>query len=111
MGVKHYQMLKKNLDSFSQEQDRLSRETRAAKALYTTTGAHGQQMMVLTQPTQASRIAAPAVPWIQLSELHLKNDGTMLKDQAMAQNLIYFGGREREGRGRPEVPTWLLWLQ
>ncbi len=94
-GVKHYQMFKKNLDSLSQEQDRLGRETRAAQALYTSTGAHGQQQTVLMQPALASGIAALLVPQIQPSELHLKNAGTMLKDQTMAQNLIFFGERAR----------------
>ncbi len=93
MGMKHYQTSKKNLDSLSQEWDHLGREMRAAQALYTSTGAHGQQQMVLMQPVQASRIAAPQ---IQPSELRLRNAGTTLKDQVMAQNLIYFGERERE---------------
>ncbi len=39
---------------------------------------------------QASGIATPAVPRIQLQELRLKNAGTKLKDQALAQNLIIF---------------------
>ncbi len=96
VGMKHYQTSKKNLNSLSQEQDRLGRETRATQALYTSTGAHDQQMMVLMQPMQAPRIATLPVPQIQSLELRLKNAGTMLKDQAMAQNLIYFGERERE---------------
>ncbi len=95
-GMKPYQMSKKNIDALSQEQDHLGRETRAAQALYTTTGMHGQQMSVLMQPVQASRITTLAVPQIQPLELHLKNAGTMLKDQAMAQNLIFFGERDRK---------------
>ncbi len=41
-GVKYYQMLNKRIASPSQEWDRLSREVRAAEALYTTTGPEGQ---------------------------------------------------------------------
>ncbi len=92
-GAKHYQTSKKNIDSLSQEWDHLGREVRAVQALYTTTGVHGQQMSVLMQPVQASGITALAVLQIQLQELCLKNAGTMLKDQALAQNLIFFGER------------------
>ncbi len=69
---------------------------RATQALYTITGTHGQQMSVLMQPVYASGITTPAVPWIQPRELHLKNAGTMQKDQAMAQNLIFFRERDRK---------------
>ncbi len=92
--MKHYQTSKKNLDLLSQDRDHLGRKTRSAQALYTTMGMHGQQQMVLMQPTQATGIAEPPIPWILPSELCLRNAGTTLKDQAMAQNLIYF--RERE---------------
>ncbi len=95
-GVKHYQMSKKNIDSLSQEWDRLGRKVRASQALYTATGVHGQHMSVLMQPVQASMITVPAVPQIQPQELCLKNVRTTLKDQALAQNLIFFGERERE---------------
>ncbi len=93
-GVMHYQTLKKNIDSLSQEWDHLDGEARATQALYTATGAHGQQMSVLVQPAQTSGIAAPAVLQVQPQELHLKNARTMLKDQALAQSLIFFGERE-----------------
>ncbi len=36
------------------------------------------------------------MPWIQLEELRLRNAGITLKDQAMAQNLIYFTQREKQ---------------
>ncbi len=76
MSLKHYQTSKKSLDSLSQEWDCLGRQTRAAQVLYTSTGAHDQQQMVLTQPVQASRIIAQPVPQIQPSELRLRNAGT-----------------------------------
>ncbi len=98
-GVKHYQTSMKNIDSLSQEWDHLGREARAAQVLYTTTGMHGQETSFLMQPAHASGITAPVVPWIQLQELCLKNAGTTLMDQALAQNLIFF--RERE-RGRKQ---------
>ncbi len=49
VDTKHYQMSKKSLESLSQERDHLGRETRATQALYTSTGAHGQQQTVLMQ--------------------------------------------------------------
>ncbi len=93
VGMKHYQTSKKNINALSQEQEHLGREARAAQVLYTSTGVLGQPQMVLTQPTQVSGIIELPVPWIQLSELCLRNAGTMLKDQVMAQNLIFFGER------------------
>ncbi len=92
-GMKYYQTLHKSVTSLGQEWDHLSREARAAEELYTTTGPLGQRMSMLMQLAQASRIAALPVPQIQLQELHLKNAGTALRDQAMAQNLIIFGER------------------
>ncbi len=89
-------MSKKNIDSLSQERDHLGREARATEALYTATRPEGQRLLELMQPAQASRITAPAVARIQLQELCLNNARTMLKDQALAQNLIFFGERERE---------------
>ncbi len=82
--------------SLEQEHDHLGREARAAKDLYTVTGEMGQKLPVPMQPVQASGIAAQAVPWIQPQEMHLKNAGTRLKDQVLAQNLIIFSERERE---------------
>ncbi len=58
-------------------------------------GTMGQQQTVLMQPAQVTGIAELLVPWIQLAELQLKNAGVTLKDQAMAQNLIFFEDRER----------------
>ncbi len=109
-SVKHYQTLKKKVMSLGQEQDRLSWEVRAAEALYTVTGVQGQRLSVLMQPVHASGIVTLVVPRIQLQELCLKNAGTRLKDQALAQNLIIFGEREREREqmeqsGSTEVAT------
>ncbi len=36
------------------------------------------------------------MPWIQPEELHLRNAGIALKDQAQAQNLIFFMEREKQ---------------
>ncbi len=58
-------------------------------------GTMGQMQMVLMQPAQATGIAEPLVPWILPSELHLKNAGVALKDQVMAQNLLFFGERKQ----------------
>ncbi len=95
-GVRYYQTSNKSITSLGQEWDRLGREARAAEELYTATSPLSQQMSMLMQPAQASRIAALPVPQIQPQELHLKNAGTALSDQAMAQNLIIFGERECE---------------
>ncbi len=47
------------------------------------------------QPAQPTGIAELLVPQIQVDELHLRNAGVSLSDQAMAQNLIYFVQREQ----------------
>ncbi len=52
--------------------------------------------MVLMQPAQATGIVKLPVPWIQLEELCLRNARVPLKDQAQAQNLIYFAEREKQ---------------
>ncbi len=97
MGVlKLYETSQKSLNVGSQERKHLSREARAAQALYMHTRRMGQTQMVLTQPAQATGIAEPPVPQILPLELRLKNAGVVLKDQAMAQNLIFFGERERQ---------------
>ncbi len=63
MGIpKLYETSQKGLNAGIQEQQHLSREARAAQALYTHTGRMGQTQMVLTQPAQATRIAEPPVP-------------------------------------------------
>ncbi len=99
MGVlKPYKTSQKSLNAGSQEWEHLSREVRAVQALYTYTGRMGETQMVLMQPAQATGIAELPVPQILPSELRLKNAGVALKDQAMAQNLLFFGERER-----PEV--------
>ncbi len=98
--VKYYQTSNKSIMSLSQERDCLGREVRAAEVLYTATGPLCQQMSMLMQPVQASRIAAPPVPQIQPQELCLKNARTALRDQVMAQNLIIFGERECEKKGQ-----------
>ncbi len=95
MGVlKLYETSQKSLNAGSQEREHLSREARAAQALYMHTGMMGEIQTVLMQPVQAIGIAEPPVLRILPSELHLKNAGVALKDQAMAKNLIFFGERE-----------------
>ncbi len=97
MGVpKLYETSQKSLNAGSQKREHLSREARAAQALYTHTGRMGQTQTVLMQPAQASGIDEQPVPQILPSELHLKNAGVALKDQAMDQNLIFFGEREQQ---------------
>ncbi len=98
---KLYQMSHKSLTVLGQEWEHLGQEMRAAQAPYTHTGTMGQMQTVLMQPTQATRIIELPVPWIQLSELHLKDTGVMLKDQVMAQNLLFFGERECERQQQP----------
>ncbi len=100
--VKHYPTSLKNVTSLGQEWDHLSREARAAEALYTITGMQGQRLPVLMQPAQASGIAGLTLLLIQPQDLHLKNAGTRLKDQALAQNLIILGKRERESTQREQ---------
>ncbi len=95
-SMKYCQTSNKSVTSLGQERDRLGREVRAAEVLYTATGPEGQRLSVLMQPAQASGIAALPVPQIQPQELHLRNAGATLRDQAMVQNLIVFGERERE---------------
>ncbi len=58
----------------------------------------GQQQTVLMQPVQTSGIDELLALQIQPSELCLRNAGVTLKDQAMAQNLIYFVEREHTGK-------------
>ncbi len=97
MGVpKLYQTSQKSLNAGSQEWEHLSREARATQVLYTHTGRMGQTQTVLMQPAQVTGIAEPPVLQIQPSELHLRNAGVVLKDQAMAQNLLFFMERERK---------------
>ncbi len=74
----------------------LNREARAAQALFMHTGRMGETQMVLTLPAQVTGIAQLLMPRIQLEELHLRNAGVALKDQAMAQNLILFMEREKK---------------
>ncbi len=74
-GMKLYQTSKKSLEALSQEREHLGRETRAAQALYTSTGLLAQQQMVLMQPVQASGIAELPALQIQPSELCLRNAG------------------------------------
>ncbi len=84
MGVpKLYQTSQKSLNMGSQE-----------RVLYTHTGRMGQTQTVLMQPVQATGITEPPVPQILPSELRLKNARVKLKDQAVAQNLLFFGERE-----------------
>ncbi len=63
MGVlKPYETSQKSLSAGSQEWECLSREARAAQALYTHTGRMGETQMVLTQPVQATGIVELPVP-------------------------------------------------
>ncbi len=56
------------------------------------------------QPAQPTGIAELLVPWIQADELCVRNAGVSLKDQTMAQNLIYFMQQEQQPK-QPTVPT------
>ncbi len=100
---KPFEMTKKSLAVGIDEREHLSQETRAAQALFMQYGQLGMAQAVLTQPAQATGIAEPPMLWTQLEELHLKNAGVSLKEQAMAQNLIYFMQREQQQK-KPTMP-------
>ncbi len=73
------------------------REAGASAALYIVMGTQGQKLPALLQPVQASEMDThEEVPRIQLEELHLKNAGWRIRDQALAQNLIVFNQQEKE---------------
>ncbi len=82
----------------------LNQETRAGQALFTESGLMGTTRVVLMQPAQLTGIAKPLMPWIQVDELHLRNAGVSLREQAMAQNLIYFMQWEQQPK-QPTMPT------
>ncbi len=82
---KPFETTKKSLAAGNDEWECLNREARAAQALFMHTGRMGETQMVLMQPAQATEIAEPPMPWIQLEELHLRNAGVALKDQLISQ--------------------------
>ncbi len=97
MGTpKLYETSKKSLAGGTDEWERLNREARATQALFTHTGKMGETQMVLTQPAQATRIVEPPMPRIQPEELRLRNASVALKDQARAQNLVFFVEKEKQ---------------
>ncbi len=87
---KPFEMTKKSLAAGIDEWEHLNQETRAAQALFTQYGQLGMAQAVLMQPVQVTGIVEPPMPWIRPDELRLRNAGVSLKEQAMAQNLIYF---------------------
>ncbi len=95
MGVPEpYETSKKSLTAGTDEWECLNREVRAAQALFMHTGRMGKTQMVLMQPVQATGIAELLMLRSQPEELHLRNAGVALKDQVMAQNLIFFMERK-----------------
>ncbi len=93
---KPFETSKKSLAAGNDEWEHLNQEARAAQVLFTHVGRLGETQVVLTQPAWATGIVEPPMPRIQPEELHLRNAGVALKDQAMAQNLIFFVEREKQ---------------
>ncbi len=90
--------------------EHLNQEMRAGQALFTEhSRLLGMTWAVLMQPAQLTRIAEPLVLQIQADELRLRNAGVNLRDQAMAQNLVYFMQREQQLK-QPTMPDHMAQL-
>ncbi|MCP4545484.1 MAG: hypothetical protein GY835_03325 [bacterium] len=103
-----FQTGKQSLAMGAAERERLDSEARASADRYLHKGElEGTTMPLLQQPARPTgRNDEPLVPRIRADQLHVRNAGVPLRQQALVQNLQTFMDREQQ-RKQQQQPTAL----